>query len=160
MSNLEETAQAFIDMAHRIVWCTVATVTPDGRPRTRILHPLWEWDGDALTGVIATGPTSVKRADLEASPAVSCSYWDPTHDTCRADCDAEWAFDDDTRIDVWEKFKIAPPPVGYDPAIVPPWSGGPTSDAFAVLKLTPRLLRVFPGTVLLQGTGEVLTWSA
>ena len=51
---LERVAPAFVAMAHRIVWCTVATVGPDGAPNTRILHPIWEWDGDALTGWIAT----------------------------------------------------------------------------------------------------------
>ena len=37
-------APAFVELAHRIVWGTVATVDPEGRPRTRILHPIWEWD--------------------------------------------------------------------------------------------------------------------
>lgn len=58
-----------------MVWCTVATVDGQGRPRTRILHPLWTWDGERLTGVIATGPTPVKVANLQASPYVSCNYW-------------------------------------------------------------------------------------
>ena len=26
----------------RIVWCTVATTDIQGRPRVRILHPVWE----------------------------------------------------------------------------------------------------------------------
>ena len=43
-------------LAHRIVWCTVATTGADGRPRTRVLHPIWEWDGTGLTGWIATSP--------------------------------------------------------------------------------------------------------
>ena len=32
----------FIATAHRIVWCGVATVDRRGRPRSRILHPIWE----------------------------------------------------------------------------------------------------------------------
>lgn len=54
----------------------------------------------------------------------------------------------------------APEPVGYDPAIVPPWKDGPLSPAFAVLRLKPWRLRVFPGSVLLGGGGDVLTWQA
>jgi hypothetical protein len=158
MDDLTDVAPAFVEMAHRIVWCTVATVDPDGRPRTRILHPLWELDGERLTGWIATGPTPLKRRHLDAHPDISLSYWDPSHDTCTAECTTEWLFDDETRTTVWNRFKDAPPPVGYDPAIVPPWSGGPTSEAFAALKLDPYRLRVFPGTVLLSGSGSVKSW--
>lgn len=158
MSDLATVAPAFVEMAHRIVWCSVATVDARQRPRTRILHPIWEWDGTELTGWIATGPTPVKRAHLEHSPFVSCSYWEPSHDTCMADCRAEWFFDDETRTMVWERFKNGPAPVGYDPSIVPGWES-PTSDAFAVLRLTPWHLRVFPGTVLLNQGGAVLDWS-
>jgi len=71
-----------------------------------------------------------------------------------------WAFDDDTRTMVWNLFKDAPEPVGYDPAIVPPWAGGPTSPAFAALRLEPYRLRVMPGAMMLGGAGEILLWSA
>ena len=159
MSALEEVAPAFVDMAHRIVWCSVATVDHQGRPRSRILHPLWEWDGKHLVGWIATGPTPTKRSHLERSPYVSCSYWTDNHDTCNAECRAEWYFDDETRKSVWEKFATAPPPVGYDPSIIPSWES-PTSEGFAVLRLEPWRLRVFPGTFLMTGglEGDVLVW--
>lgn len=160
MSALGAVAPAFVEMAHRIVWATVATVAPTGRPHTRILHPIWEWDGESLVGWIATGPTPVKRRDLDHQPIVSVNYWAPSHDTCRAECAAAWHFDDDTRVRVWNAFKNAPAPVGYDPAIIPPWAGGPTSDAFAVLRLDPIALRVYPGTLLVGGSGELLTWHA
>ena len=45
----------------------------------------------------------------------------------------------------------------YDPAIIPGWES-PTDDSFAALRLEPWLLRVFPGTVLLEGNGDVLFW--
>jgi hypothetical protein len=157
--RLATVAPAFVEMAHRIVWATVATVDPNNRPRTRILHPLWSFDGTNLSGVIATGPTPAKLADLGHRPYVSISYWSPNQDVCRADCRATWAFDDATCVEVWERFRDAPAPVGYDPAIIPGWRDGPMSEAFAVLLLEPYLLRVFPGTVLLGGAGEVLTWT-
>ena len=94
MSTFDATADAFVDMAHRIVWATVATVDGRGRPRSRILHPYWRREGDDLVGYIATGPTPVKRANLEHSPFVSVNYWSPNHDTCNAECTAEWLFDD------------------------------------------------------------------
>ena len=159
MSPLEEVAPAFVDMAHRIVWCSAATVDHQGRPRSRILHPLWEWDGAELVGWIATGPTPTKRAHLQHSPFVSCSYWTDNHDTCIAECRADWYFDDETRTAVWRKFADAPAPVGYDPAIIPAWDK-PTSESFAALRLEPWRLRVFPGTALLSGgtVGDVLVW--
>ncbi|MDH3679097.1 MAG: pyridoxamine 5'-phosphate oxidase family protein [Acidimicrobiia bacterium] len=158
MQTLAEIAAPFVELAHRIVWCTVATVDAQSRPRSRVLHPLWSWDGERLTGVIATGPTPVKVANLEASPYVSCNYWSPEQDVATAECRARWCFDDQTCIETWDAFASAPEPVGYDPAIIPPWSDGPTSEAFAVLKLEPWRLRVFPGSVLLGQGGEVLNW--
>ena len=160
MSALADVAPAFVEMAHRIVWASVATVDADGRPRSRVLHPLWEWDGTTLTGWIATGPTPIKRAHIAAHPDVSINYWDPTQDTCSAEATVEWVFDDDARVALWNRFKNGPAPVGYDPAIIEPWAGGPTSPAFAGWKLTPTRLRVMPGTVMTQGSGHVLTWSA
>lgn len=157
MDRLEHVAPAFVEMAHRIVWCSAATVDRHGRPRSRVLHPLWEWDGRELRGWIATGPTRIKRAHLAHSPYVSLNYWQPDQDTCLAECHAEWDFDLDTRRRVWEAFRNAPPPVGYDPAMIPGWDG-PDSDTFAVLRLAPWRLRVFPGTVLLGQGGEVLSW--
>jgi hypothetical protein len=160
MDRLEEVAPAFVEMAHRIVWATVATVDPSGRPRSRVLHPLWQWDGTSLVGWIATGPTPLKRAHLDHSPFASAAYLASNHDTCSADCAATFVFDDDVRRWLWKAFEAAPAPVGYDPAIVPAWAGGPTSDAFAALRLDPYRLRVMPGTVMLSGQGEVLTWQA
>lgn len=152
-------ADAFIDMAHRIVWATVATVDTRNRPRTRILHPLWHHDDGKLAGVVATGPTPVKVADLGHSPHVSIQYWDPTQDVCRADCRATWVTDPDELRTIWDDFVNAPAPVGYDPAIIPQWADGPSSPAFGALRLEPYRVRVFPGSLLLEGTGELLTWS-
>ncbi len=157
MTELTRIAPAFVEMAHRIVWATAATVDKKGRPRSRILHPIWQWDGEKLEGWIATGPTRTKRAHLEASPFLSLNYWEPGQDTCVAECRAEWAFDDETRIRIWNLFADTPPPVGYDPSIIPVWTS-PTDASFAALRLDPWRLRVFPGTVLLEQKGEVLTW--
>ncbi|MCX7064780.1 MAG: pyridoxamine 5'-phosphate oxidase family protein [Proteobacteria bacterium] len=157
MSTLKQVAPAFVKMAHQIVWCTAATVDSEGRPRARVLHPIWQWDGRELTGWIATSPTPTKRAHLKASPYVSCNYWAPSQDTCVAECRASWAFDDDTRKMVWRLLKEAQAPVGYDPAMIPGWDS-PTSPSFAALRLEPWRLRVFPGTVLMGKGGDVLTW--
>lgn len=116
-------------------------------------------DGHDLIGWIATVPTPLKRAHLAAHPEVSVSYWAPSHDTCSAECHAQWYVDDETRRTVWDAFATAPEPVGYDPRIIPMWSAGPTSPDFAVLRLVPYRLRVMPGSVLTTGQGAALTWS-
>jgi hypothetical protein len=159
MDALSDIAPAFVTMAHRIVWAAVASVDRRGRPRSRILHPMWVWD-NTLTGWIATSPTSIKRAHLGHSPFLSVTYCGENTDTCTAECTAEWVFDDAGRIEVWNRFKTAPAPVGYDPAMIPPWAGGPTSPEFAALRLVPWRLRVMPGTVLTGQGGSLLTWKA
>ena len=157
MNTLQETAPAFVEMAHKIVWASVATVDADGRPRSRVLHPIWQWDGEQLVGWVATGPTPTKRAHLEHSPFASCNYWEVSQDTCVAECRASWAFDDETRTWLWNLFKETPMPLGYDPAIIPAWDS-PTSESFAALRLDPWRLRVFPGSVLMGQGGDVFTW--
>lgn len=159
MNSLQETAPAFVKMAHRIVWCSAASVDTRGRPRSRILHPIWHWDGQQLVGWVITGPASPKRAQIEANPFVSLNYWAPDQDTCVADCRAEFSMDDAVRARAWDMFVQAPPPLGYDPRIIPGWTG-PTSPNVGVLRLTPWHLRVFPGTMLMGQGGPVLSWSA
>ena len=157
MTDLNEIAPAFVKMAHEIVWCTAATVDAKGRPRSRVLHPIWQWEDGRLTGWIATGATPIKRAHLEASPHVSCNYWAPTQDTCVAECRAEWVFDDERRKMVWDLFANGPAPVGYDPAMIPGWENA-ASPTFAALKLDPWRLRVMPGTALMDGSFQAVSW--
>ena len=157
MEPLSKVAPAFVKMAHEIVWCTAATVDAMGRPRSRVLHPIWQWEDGRLTGWIATGPTPIKRAHLEASPYLSCNYWAPTQDTCVAECRAEWVFDDERRKMVWDLFANGPAPVGYDPAMIPGWDNA-ASPTFAALKLDPWRLRVMPGTALMDGTFQAVSW--
>ncbi len=158
MTAFNEIAPAFVEMAHSIVWCTAATVDTKGRPRSRVLHPIWEWDDDDLTGWIMTGPTPIKLAHLEASPHLSCNYWTQSHDTCVAECRAQWVNDGVTKQMVWDLFANGPAPVGYDPSIIPGWDN-PESPGFAVLKLDPWRLRVMPGAVMMEGEAELLqTW--
>lgn len=159
MAELSDVAPGFVEMAHRIVWCTVATVDQAGRPRTRILHPIWSYDGDRLTGWIATSPESLKAAHLDHRPEVSLTYWQPNQDTCTAECTTTWELDEASRRAGWDRFADAPEPVGYDPGIVPGWTD-PLAERFGILRLDPNRLRVMPGSVLLRGEGEVATWSS
>jgi hypothetical protein len=147
--------KAFIETAHRIVWCTVATVDRLGRPRSRILHPYWEYDGEHLVGWIVTRPTPVKVAHLAKSPYLSCCYWDATHDVAIADCQAGWITEETTRRRVWELYRETPEPLGFDFWSVFP--DGPAGEMVSLLRLTPYRLRVTDvGT--LSGQKAPLTW--
>lgn len=156
MDDLTTVAPAFVEMAHSIVWASVATVGPDQIPRSRVLHPIWEWDGTSLVGWVATQPTAIKRNHLANSPYVSANYWAPTQDTCTAECRARLEFDLPTRRRVWDLFAKAEGPVAYDPSIIPGWTS-PEVESFAALRLDPWRLRVMPGSVL-GGQGRVLAW--
>lgn len=147
-------------MAHRIVWSSVATVDRSGRPRSRVLHPFWQWDGASIVGWISTEATPIKWAHLAHSPYVSCSYWTPQHDSAVAECRASWVPDQETRTMVWNLFKEAPEPLGYDPAAIgmEGWQE-PTSEAFSVLRLDPWRLRTLPGELFVSGRfHEQLIW--
>jgi hypothetical protein len=161
MDDLSDVAFAFVEMAHRIVWCAAATVDGAGRPRSRILHPIWEWDGERLVGWVATTPTPMKRAHLRRRPHLSCTYYDAAaYDSCVAECGADWALDDRTCERVWGLFERASPPLGYDPGAVgvPGWDA-PTSPDFTALRLTPWRLHVLPGAVLRTVGGPgALVW--
>jgi hypothetical protein len=146
-----------VAVAHRIVWCTVATVDRLGRPRSRILHPHWELADEGLAGWITTRPTPLKRAHLAHSPYVSCSYWDATQDAVVAECRARWVEDVDEKARVWELFRSTPEPLGHDPYTI--WPAGPSDPDAGVLRLDPWRLRV-ASLETLMGRAPVLTWQA
>ncbi len=155
--SLDRVAPTFVEMAHRIVWATVATVDASGRPRTRVLHPIWEWDGERLTGWIATSPLSPKARDLAHLAEVSCTYWDPSHDTTTVDATTTWLTDAADRRAGWDRFANGPAPVGYDPSIIPGWTS-PDVEGFGILRLDPFRIRLMPGSLMLRGEGELLRW--
>ena len=129
--KFEEIAADFGDRTRRIVWCSVATVDRAGRPRNRILHPIWE----GKTGWIATGRHSLKAQHLAKNPHVSLLYWDPMQQNVAIEATAEWADEPDDRRRIWELYKSTPPPLGYD--IGDFFPGGPDGGDWGLLKITP-----------------------
>lgn len=156
--DFDLTAADFVAIAHRIVWATAATVDAMGRPRTRVLHPIWDHHDGVLDGWIATNPSSPKAGHLLASPHMSLTYWDATQDTCTADCTVDWMPSIEDRRSVWDRFRAAPPPLGYDPAVMAAWPS-PDAEGFGVLHLRPFRLRVMPGSLPTSGEGTLRTWT-
>lgn len=155
--DLPTIAPAFVEMAHRTGMAVAATVDAVGRPRTRVVQPVWEWDGTALTGWMSTANDAPKYRHLVGNPRLSLTYWAPSQDTCSADCDVEVVDDDERRAAAWQRFLTTPEPAGFDPTVHPDWESA-TSPTFGVLRLSPTWLRVMPGTLMTAGTGEVWTW--
>jgi hypothetical protein len=156
---LATVAPAFVEMAHQIVWATAATVNTKGEPSTRILHPIWEWDGESLRGWIATSPLSLKAKHLTRVPTMSLTYWRPNHDTCTVRCRTAWDDSPSGREALWARFSEAPEPLGYVPSIIPGWDS-PAAPAFGVLELEPIAIRVMEGSRMAGGEGLLLDWRA
>jgi general stress protein 26 len=135
IATFAEIEAEFVERAHALVWCAAATVGADGRPRTRLLHPVWEGG----TGWITTRRHSPKEADLARTPYVSLAY--VTDVTCPiyADCEAVWEDDPATKRRVWNLIASLAPPLGFDPA---PIYGSADDPNFGLLKLTPTSVRL------------------
>jgi hypothetical protein len=152
MDALETVAPVFVGLAHTIVWATGSTVNAAGEPTSRILHPIWDWDGEALRGWIATSPLSHKAKHLARMPVMSLTYWRPDHDTCTVRCRTAWDDSLEGREALWARFSETPEPLGYVPSIIPPWTS-PSVPAFGALELDPVAIRVLAG-------GKTLEWRA
>jgi general stress protein 26 len=153
VDNFDQLEPEFSERIKRIVWCTVSTVDGKGRPRSRILHPIWE----GSTGYIATGRTSFKAKHLSKNPYVSLTYWDPAHQQIYAECRAEWDDSPEEKRRIWDLYKNTPPPLGYDPAMIPVWKDGPSSPEFGVLKLTPWRIELYSIQDMMAGKPS-LVW--
>jgi general stress protein 26 len=153
VASFTEIEQEFNARVARIVWCTVATVDRQGRPRTRILHPIWE----GSTGWIATGRDSHKSKHLAANPYVSLSYWDQEHQQVYVDAKAEWVDDPAEKKRLWELYGSTPPPLGYDLGMI--WRGGLEDPTYGLLKLAPWRIELFALTDMFQGK-EPQIWHA
>ena len=140
VDSFDEIRDEFLARVHSVVWCNVATLDRRGRPRSRILHPIWE----GSTGWIVTRAGSFKAKHLAAHPYISLAYIADIAKPVYADCYAEWVTSTEDKQRIWTLFQQAPPPLGYDPGSIFPTVDHPESG---VLKLTPWRIEVanFPG---------------
>ena len=59
---------AFMETAQRIVYCSLATVDRRGRPRSRLVHAVWERAGDRIVGWVGSRPTGEDFVALRLDP--------------------------------------------------------------------------------------------
>ena len=147
VTHFAEIEAEFIKRVHTMVLCSAATIDAHNRPRSRILHPIWE----GATGWIGTHRHSHKAHHLERNPYMSLAYTGDAMNPVYVDCKAEWRDDLAEKQRIWDLFKNAPQPLGYDPA----------QDFirfdhenFGLLKLTPWRIDLvsFPAPSMGEGT--------
>jgi general stress protein 26 len=137
---LDELMPDLEDRITSTIWCTLATTDGAGRPRTRIVHPVWEI-GDQVVGWLGTRTGTPKLRHLEAHPWASLLYWDPRHQQVTIDARATIHTDDETCTRVWSLMAGLPEPYGFDPA--PMWPDGATGAGFTVVRIEPVRVSLF-----------------
>ena len=120
----------FMNRAQQTVYCNVATVDAMGRPRSRIMHVVW----DGPIGWVITRSDSFKARHLANNPYVSLAYIGVPLKPVYVDCLAEWVDDIDEKLRIWELHKTLPPPLGFDPT---PHYGTIEHEYFGLLRFMP-----------------------
>jgi len=141
VSNFGDIETTFLERVHSVVWCTMATVDTQGRPRSRIIHPIWE----GQVGWVTTRRTGFKGKHLALHPYVSLAYSADIAKPVYVDCRAEWDDTLETKQHVSDLYRLAPPPLGYEVSTIFDTIDHPN---FGVLRFTPWRIELgnFPGT--------------
>lgn len=130
ITSFSEIESEFIERVHSIVWCNVATVDAKNRVRSRLLHPIW----DNGKGWVGTRRNSPKAKHIAHNPYVSLAYISDVVKPIYIDCLAEWEDDPATKQRIWDLFRSAPPPLGFDFGTI---FGNVDNAEFGLLKLMP-----------------------
>ena len=134
VNSFAEIEEEFNQRVSSTVWCIFTTVDTRNRPRSRVVHPVWE----GTTGWLTTRRNSFKGKHLAQNPYVSVSYYHPAKPVY-ADCAAEWVDDLAEKQRVWDYIKAIPPLYGFDPA---PIYESPDHENFGLIKLIPWRIEV------------------
>jgi hypothetical protein len=161
VSSFAALADDFLRITADTVFCTATTVDEQGRPRNRMLHPIFVVRDDRPLGWALTGRTPLKTRHLAANPHMACSYWTPAHDTVFIDCTTAWVEDDDEKREVYDLFRDTPTPLGWGPEGMAGWGDEQwRSPIFTPLRLEPWRVQIMRGEEYPRGelTGQV--WRA
>jgi len=126
-----------------IVYATMTTVDQKGRPRARVMIPVWESVDDRPLGWLATYKTPVKATHLAGNPHSTFSYWTPPQNAVSV---ATWADDLESKRHVWDLYRrTSPPGAGYNLGNF--WRE-PGDPKLHVLRLEPWRVQVIRGVDL------------
>ena len=135
VTRFDEIQAEFMARARQAVYCNVATVDRKGRPRSRVMHVVW----DGHMGWVITSPNSHKGRHLVHNPYVSLAYLSDPMKPVYIDCVAVWVEEVQEKKRIWELHKTIPPPLGFDPA---PHYGTIEHKHFGLLRFTPWRLEL------------------
>ena len=160
-TDFAQIADEFHNRVSRMVWCNVATVDEECRPRSRILHPMWDgsdgWIGVWLTSTQTQHQTpSLKIRHLTTNPHVSLAYVADVAKPVYVDGTVDVRNDLESKRRLFDLANAAPPPYGYDPGQI---FGDPDNPRFGVLRVTPTRIALVefpapPGKVIVWRSGD------
>jgi len=151
----------FLEITAATVFCTATTVDGRGRPRNRILHPIFLVRDDLPLGYALTGKSPLKTKHLEANPHVACSFWSPSHDTVFIDAVATWVDGEAELADTWALFRDTPTPLGWGQAGLDGYGADEwRSEIYTPLRLDPWRVQIMRGTEYPVGDLTGAVWRA
>jgi general stress protein 26 len=145
VSKFEAIQAEFLQRVVKAVYCSMATVDCKGRPRSRMMHPIWE----GPTGWVISWPESHKSKHLQANPYVSLAYIYDKDKPLYVDCLAEWVNKESEKERIWDLHKTTPSPLGFDPE---PHYGSIHHPYYGLLRFRPW--RIELGNL----NGEPIIW--
>ncbi len=122
VSTFAEIEEEFLQRVRTMVYCSAATIDLHQRPRSRVLHPIWE----DRTGWVTTGPKTAKAAQLAANPFMSLAFIADPFKPIYVECRASWQNDPETRQRIWDLYKT------FDVDLAVSW-GDVESPTYAVM---------------------------
>jgi len=145
VARFEDLQVEFMARVSQAVYCTLATVDRQNRPRSRVMHPVW----DGPLGWIISWPGSHKAKHLLLNPAVSLAYIADINKPVYVDGIAEWIDAVDEKQRIWKLHQDTPATLGFDPQ---PHYGSIDNPYYGLLRITPW--RIELGNL----SGEPVIW--
>ncbi len=130
VSTFAEIQVEFMTRSQQAIYCNMATIDRQDRPRSRIMHPIW----DGPIGRVISWPTSHKAKHLERNPSVSLASIHDKNKPVYVDAVAEWVDEVEEKQRIWELHKTTSPPLGFDPQ---PHYGDINHHYYGLLRFTP-----------------------
>lgn len=132
VSTFAEIEEEFLQRVRSMVYCSAATIDLHQRPRSRVLHPIWE----DRTGWVTTGPKTAKAAQLAANSFISLAFIADPFKPVYVECRATWQDDPETRQRIWDLYKTS------DVDLAVSW-GHVQSPTYAVMRLDPWRIELY-----------------
>jgi len=130
VQRFEDMQTEFLARVSQVVYCTMATIDRQNRPRSRVIHPIWE----GPIGWLISWPASHKAKHLARNPAVSLAYIPDKAKPVYVDGATEWVDSVEEQQRIWDLHRTTPAPLGFDPQ---PHYGTINHQYYGILKITP-----------------------